>query len=52
MNKLGVHAFVWAKDWSNEECARVIGNSAEVGFDLIEIAALEPKSVDVEFTRR
>jgi hypothetical protein len=34
MNKLGVHAFVWAKD----ECARVIGNSAEVGFDLIEIA--------------
>jgi D-psicose/D-tagatose/L-ribulose 3-epimerase len=52
MNKLGVHAFVWAKGWSNEECARAIGNSADVGFDLIEIAALDPKSIDVDFTRR
>ena len=52
MNKLGVHAFVWAKGWSNEECARAIGNSAKVGFDLIEIAALDPKTVDVDFTRR
>jgi len=51
MNKLGVHSFVWAKGWSNEECARAIDNSAEVGFDLIEIGAL-PKSVDVDFTRR
>ena len=52
MNKLGVHAFVWAKGWSNEECARAIRNSAEVGFDLIEIAALDPKTIDVDFTRR
>ncbi len=52
MNKLGVHAFVWAKGWSNDECARAIGNSAEVGFDLIELAALDPKSIDVDFTRR
>jgi D-psicose/D-tagatose/L-ribulose 3-epimerase len=51
MNKLGVHAFVWVKGWSNEECARAIGNTAEVGFDLIEIAALDPKSIDVDFTR-
>ena len=52
MNKLGVHAFVWAKGWSNDECARAIGNTADVGFDLIEIAALDPKSIDVDFTRR
>ena len=52
MNKLGVHAFVWANGWSKEECAHAIGNSAEVGFDLIEIAALDPKSVDIDFTRR
>jgi D-psicose/D-tagatose/L-ribulose 3-epimerase len=51
MNKLGVHAFVWAKGWSKEECASAIRNSAEVGFDLIEIAALDPKSIDVDFTR-
>lgn len=52
MNKLGVHAFVWEKGWSNEECARAIGNTAEVGYDLIEIAALDPKTIDVDFTRR
>jgi D-psicose/D-tagatose/L-ribulose 3-epimerase len=52
MNKLGVHAFVWAKGWSNEEAERAIAASAEVGYDLIEIAALDPKAVDVDFTRR
>ena len=51
MNKLGVHSFVWAKGWSNEECALAIANSAAVGFDLIEIGAL-PKSIDADFTRR
>ena len=52
MNKLGVHAFVWAKGWSKDECARAVANTAEVGFDLIELAALDPKSIDVDFTRR
>jgi D-psicose/D-tagatose/L-ribulose 3-epimerase len=52
MNKLGVHAFVWTKGWSNEECARAIGSSAEVGYDLIEITALDPRTIDVDFTRR
>lgn len=52
MNKLGVHAFVWEKGWSNEECARAIGRTAEVGFDLIEIAALDPRLIDVDFTRK
>ncbi len=52
MNKLGVHAFVWAKGWSEDECARAVATSAELGYDLIELAALEPKSVNVAFTRR
>lgn len=51
MNKLGVHAFVWEKGWSHEEAARAIGSTAEVGFDLIEVSTLNPKSVDVAFTR-
>ena len=51
MNKLGVHAFVWEKGWSHEEAARAIGSTAEVGFDLIEVSTLDPKSVDVAFTR-
>ena len=52
MNKLGVHALVWVGGWSHEECAKAIGQTAELGFDLIEIPALDPKSIDVVFTRR
>ena len=52
MNKLGVHAFVWERGWSRDEAERAIANTAKVGYDLIEVSTLEPRSVDVEFTRR
>ncbi|MFP6561250.1 sugar phosphate isomerase/epimerase family protein [Paraburkholderia sp. B3] len=52
MNKLGVHALVWEANWSHEACARAIARTAEVGFDFIEVPALDPKSIDVDFTRR
>ena len=52
MNKLGVHALVWEKGWSHDECARAVANTAEVGYDLIEIPALDPASIDAAFTRR
>ncbi len=52
MNKLGVHALVWEKGWSHDECARAIAKTAEVGYDLIEIPALDPGSIDTAFTRK
>lgn len=52
MNKLGVHALVWEKGWSHDECARAIARTAEVGYDLIEIPALDPGSIDAAFTRK
>lgn len=52
MNKLGVHALVWEKGWSHEECTRAIANTAEVGFDLIEIPALDPSLIDTAFTAK
>lgn len=52
MNKLGVHALVWEKGWSLDECSRAIANTAEVGFDLIEIPALDPGSIDTAFTAK
>ena len=52
MNKLGVHALVWEKGWSHDECARAVANTAEVGYDLIEIPALDPGSIDAAFTRK
>ena len=52
MNKLGVHALVWVGGWSHDECARAIAQTAELGFDLIEAPALDPKSIDIDFTRK
>ena len=51
MNKLGVHALVWEAGWSNEECARAIANTAEIGYDFIETPALDPSRIDPDFTR-
>jgi D-psicose/D-tagatose/L-ribulose 3-epimerase len=52
MNKLGVHALVWVGGWNHDECERAIAQTAELGFDLIEIPALDPSSIDSAFTRR
>ena len=52
MNKLGVHALVWEKGWSRDECARAVARSAEIGYDLIEIPALDPSSIDPSHTRQ
>jgi D-psicose/D-tagatose/L-ribulose 3-epimerase len=51
-NKLGLHAFVWTPGWSHEQCARAIGKTAELGYDIIEAPALDPSVFDVDFTRR
>ena len=52
MNKLGVHALVWEAGWSEDECARAIAKTAEVGFDFIEAPALDPSLIDPVYTRR
>lgn len=41
MNKLGLHANVWVAGWSEDEAALAIAKTAETGFDLIEIPALD-----------
>ena len=37
--------------WSKDQCRESIKNSAEAGYGLIEIPALDPKSIDVEHTK-
>ncbi len=49
-NLLGVHALVWVGGWSKEQCVEAIKNSAEAGYGLIEIPALDPSSIDVVHT--
>ena len=50
MSKLGVHALVWVGGWSHEECITAITKTAELGYDYIEIPALDPSSIDVKYT--
>ncbi|MFM8632899.1 MAG: sugar phosphate isomerase/epimerase family protein [Candidatus Nanopelagicus sp.] len=50
-NLLGVHALVWVGGWSKDQCREAIKNSAEAGYGLIEIPALDPKSIEVEHTK-
>ncbi len=52
MNKLGLHANVWVKDWSRDECVLAVNKTAELGFDIIEISAPDPRSMDIAFTAR
>ena len=51
-NLLGVHALVWVGGWTNDQAIEAIKNSAEAGYDLIEIPALDPKSIDVDHTSK
>jgi len=50
MSKLGAHALIWVGGWSHEECRTAITKTAELGYDYIEIPALDPSSIDVKFT--
>src|SRR5437868_2135461 len=52
MYNLGIHALIWVGGWSHDECERAIAQTAELGFDLIEIPALHPASIDAAFTRK
>ena len=49
-NKLGLHANVWVRDWGREECVLAVNKTAELGFDIIEISAPDPKALDIAFT--
>ena len=51
-NLLGVHALVWVGGWSNDQATEAIKNSAEAGYGLIEIPALDPKSIDTSHTKK
>jgi D-psicose/D-tagatose/L-ribulose 3-epimerase len=51
-NLLGVHALVWAGGWSQPEVITAISQTKATGYDLIEIPALDPDSIDPLFTKK
>jgi D-psicose/D-tagatose/L-ribulose 3-epimerase len=48
----GVHALVWTGGWSPEEARSAIAATAEAGYDLIEIAPIDPAGFDAAMTAR
>ncbi len=51
-NTIGIHALVWVGGWSPDEARKAIASSKEAGYDLIELAALEPETFDADLTAR
>ncbi len=52
MNKFGVHALVWAGTWGARECEYAISSTREAGFDIIELPAFDPASMDIAAIQR
>ncbi len=50
-NAIGVHASVWVGGWTPDDQAQAIVSSRAAGYDYLEIALLDPWSVDVPSTR-
>ncbi|HEY6932915.1 MAG TPA: sugar phosphate isomerase/epimerase family protein [Marmoricola sp.] len=50
--RFGVHALVWVGGWSEDEARLAVESSAEAGFDLVELAALDPAAFDAKMTRK
>ncbi|KAE8765663.1 sugar phosphate isomerase/epimerase family protein [Georgenia thermotolerans] len=51
-HRYGIHALVWTGEWTPETADDAIRRTAAAGYDLIELALLDPYAIDVEATRR
>lgn len=49
-NPIGIHALVWVGGWSPDEARHAIESTKRAGYDLIELAALDPASFDADLT--
>lgn len=49
-NQIGIHALVWVGGWSRDEARLAVESTREAGYDLIELAALDPGSFDIDMT--
>jgi D-psicose/D-tagatose/L-ribulose 3-epimerase len=52
MNRIGIHALVWAGSWGARECERAVANSKEAGYDLIELPVFNPAAMDIGALQR
>lgn len=48
--KIGIHSMVWVGDWSEAAAREAISKTAETGYDLIELSAIQPDDFDADVT--
>lgn len=51
-NLIGIHALCWVGGWTPDEARTAIGSSKEAGYDLIQLAALDPENFDADMTAK
>ncbi|WP_226966379.1 hypothetical protein [Tessaracoccus defluvii] len=49
---IGIHSMVWVGEWSEKAAREAIMRTAEAGYDLIELSAVEPHKFDADLTAR
>lgn len=52
MNKIGIHALVWATDWTEDSIRLATERTAAAGYDLIEAVIFDPARARPEATAR
>lgn len=52
MSTFGCHSLVWSGSWDERAARHAIASTAEAGYGLIEIAAIDPWGIDIGMTRR
>lgn len=51
-NRIGIHSLVWVGGWSPDQARTAIEKSKAAGYDLIELAALDPWAFDADMTAK
>ena len=52
MEGFGVHTSMWTMSWDQEGCEHAVAKACSYEMDLLEIALLNPPSVDAAHSRR
>lgn len=52
MQGFGVHTSMWTMRWDRDGCEYAVAKAQSYGMDFLEIALLDPPSVDAEHSRR
>jgi D-psicose/D-tagatose/L-ribulose 3-epimerase len=51
-NALGIHTMVWTADWDEAGARHALESSRRAGYDFVEIAIMDPATVDPDMTAR